>query len=69
MVKGRGCPNGKQQETMDTAEILFPTVAIESVLLTSTLDALEKRAVYITDIPGVYLNAEMNELVHTRLKG
>ena len=70
VVKGWGCDDGrKQRETMDKTEASSLTVAIKYVLLASTIDALEERAVCIMDIPEAYLNSNMDELVHARLEG
>jgi hypothetical protein len=56
MIKGRGCANGKQQrEYIDKEDANSPTVAIEAVLLSCIIDALEKRIVATVDIPGAFM--------------
>ena len=44
-------------------------MAIESVFLTSVVDAEEEREVVVTDVPGAYLNADMDEEVYMCLTG
>ena len=42
-IKGRTCADGrKQRETSEKQDVTSPTVALESVLLTSTVDAYEE---------------------------
>jgi hypothetical protein len=55
-IKGRGCADGrKQRETTTKEEASAPTVAIESVAT--------------VDIPGAFMHADMDEIVHVRLRG
>lgn len=62
-MKARGCADGwKQQETMEKEESASPTAATESVLLTSVIDAHEKRDVATLNIPGAFLHALNNDL-------
>jgi hypothetical protein len=69
-IKGRGCADGrKQREYLSKEEVSSPTVAIESVLLTCTIDALERRDVATVDIPGAFMQADMDEVVHMKLEG
>jgi hypothetical protein len=44
-------------------------VAIESVLLTCAIDALERRDVATVDIPGAFMQADMDEVIHMKLEG
>ena len=46
-----------------------PTVAIESVMLSCIIDAEEGRDVATVDIPGAFMQADMDELVHVKLEG
>jgi hypothetical protein len=50
-------------------ETSAPTVAIESMFLTSTIDAKERRYVVTTDIPGAFMQTDVDELIHVRLEG
>eukprot|EP00957_Ditylum_brightwellii_P054951 4164505-Ditylum_brightwellii.AAC.1 len=69
-IKGRTCADGrKQRETIAKEDAASPTVAPESVIITSVIDAKEGRDVATTDIPGAYLNAEMDEFVVMVLEG
>jgi hypothetical protein len=62
-IKGRGCADGrKQREYLTKEDTSPPTVSIESVLLSCTIDAKE-------DIPGVFMQTDMDEIVHMVLEG
>lgn len=47
----------------------FPTAALELVIITSVIDALEMRDAAINNILGAFLNGNMEELVHMKLEG
>jgi len=67
-VKGRGCADGRRQRIYSVkGEVSSPTVATESVLLTCTIDAFEGRDIATVDIPGTFLQADMEGIVHVRL--
>ena len=69
-IKARTCADGrKQREIHSKEECASPTVALESVFLTAVVDALERRDVATADIPGAYLNSDMDEVVHMVLEG
>ena len=52
-IKGRGCADGRKQRIhTGKEEKTSPTVATESVMLTSTIDAKEGRDMATVDIPG-----------------
>jgi hypothetical protein len=70
-VKGRGCANGRKQCAYTAREdAASPTVATESVFLTApVIDALEGRDVTVIDVPGAFMQADMDELVHERFTG
>jgi hypothetical protein len=40
------------------------TIATEVVFLTAVIDALEDRDVAVVDIPGAFMQRDLNELVH-----
>lgn len=50
-------------------ETSAPTVAIESLMLSCAIDAKERRQVATADIPGAFMQADMDEVVHMRLDG
>jgi hypothetical protein len=69
-IKGRTCADGrKQRETAEPGAATSPTVSLESVLITSTIEAYEGREVAVVDIPGAYLSADMDEEVIMLLRG
>jgi hypothetical protein len=69
-IKGRACADGrKQREESTKSDATSPTVALESVLITATIDAHEGRKVAIVDVPGEYLTADMDEKVFMCLRG
>jgi Reverse transcriptase (RNA-dependent DNA polymerase) len=69
-IKGRGCADGRKQRLYTAKEdASSPTVAIESILLSCVIDAKEQRHVATADIPGAFMQADMDEVVHMRLEG
>ena len=44
-------------------------MATESVFLTAVIDALEGRDVAVLDVPGAFMQADMDKLVHVRFTG
>jgi hypothetical protein len=69
-IKGRGCADGrKQREYITKEEASSPTVAIESVMLSCCIEAQENRDVATVDIPGAFMQAEIDETVHVKLEG
>ena len=69
-IKGRGCADGRPQR-LYTGKDESPskTVTVESVMLTSMVDAMERRDVATVDIPGAFLQTDMNELVYMVIRG
>lgn len=64
-VKGCICTNGtKQQEIKDYQEETLPKVMIDSVLITSAIKAAENCKVTMIDLPGAFLHAKMDDVVH-----
>jgi len=49
-------------------EVSSPTVSLEAMILSCTIDAGESRYVVVTDIPGAFLHVDMEENVHMLLK-
>ena len=69
-IKARGCADGRPQRAFTAKEdAASPTVATESVFLTCMIDALEARDVAIVDIPGAFMQANMDDEVFIRLVG
>jgi hypothetical protein len=55
-TKGRACADGrKQQEGSTKSDATSPTVSLEAVLITSTIDTFEGRDIAIVDVPGAFL--------------
>jgi hypothetical protein len=60
MIKGRGCADGRpQRDYMTKEDTSSPTVATEALLMTCLIDAIERRDVATLDIPGAFMQSEM----------
>ena len=69
-IKGRGCTDGRKQQVWTTKEdATSPTVSTEAVLLTSVIDAKERREVMTLDIPGAFMQGDQDETIHMKLEG
>jgi Reverse transcriptase (RNA-dependent DNA polymerase)/Zinc knuckle len=69
-IKGRGCADGRKQRIYTSKEeSTSPTVAIESVMLSCVIDAQEHRDVATADIPGAFMQADMDEIIFMKLHG
>jgi hypothetical protein len=70
-VKGRGCAGGcKQRRYPDQADAASPTVATEVVFLTAIIDALENRDVAVVNIPGAFMQVNLDDkTIHKCLTG
>jgi hypothetical protein len=69
-IEGRGCANGRKQRLYKNKdETSALTVAIESLMLSCIIDAKEKRTVVTADIPGAFMQADMDEIIHMKLVG
>ena len=69
-IKARGCADGrKQRESTNKEDAAAPTVAIESVMISAVVDAKEEQDVATIDIPGAFMQADMDELVHVKFEG
>jgi hypothetical protein len=70
IIKGGGCADRRKQQSLITKEnASSPTVSLESLLLTCVIDAMERRYAATADIPGAFMHADMDELVHIRFEG
>jgi hypothetical protein len=70
VIKVRSCTNGNpQREHIAKEEAAAPTIALESVFITSTIDAKESRKVVTVDIPGAFLHADNKDYVIMKMVG
>jgi hypothetical protein len=69
-IKARGCADGrKQRETTSKEDASAPTVSIEAVMLSAVIDSMEGRDVATVDIPGAFMQADIDEVVHVKFEG
>ena len=69
-IKGRGCADGRKQRAYITKEeSTSPTISTEAVFLTAVIDAWENRKVAVLDVPGAFMQVDMDELVHVQFEG
>jgi hypothetical protein len=70
-VKGRGCADGRKQRLLHKSkdETSSPTVRTESLLLSCVIDAEERRQVMTADVPGAFMQVDVDEVVHVRMVG
>jgi hypothetical protein len=58
----------KQREVSSKANTTSPTISLESVLTTATIDAFKHRDVDIVSVPGAYLTIDMDKEVFVCLR-
>jgi len=69
-VKASGCADGRPQQEYTTEEkVSSPTVSLEAMVLSCPIDKKEGRYLVMTDIPGAFLHAGMEDEVHMLLEG
>jgi hypothetical protein len=70
-IKGHGCMDGwgKQHIYEIKEETSAPTVSVESLFLSCMIDTKEHQKVITCDIPGAFMQADINEVLHVRLEG
>ena len=69
ITKGHGCADGpKQCLYMTEEENSAPTLLTESPMISCVIDAMENCDVAIVDIPGVFMQANMEGAVYVKLK-
>lgn len=69
-VKTWACVNGStQRDYIPKETTASPTIMTDSVMITSTIDAHERRRVVTLDIPGAFLHADLDEEVVMLLRG
>ena len=64
-IKAQGCADGqKQRGKIPPKDTTSLTISTEAVFLTAMIDALENRDVTVIDIPGAFMQANMdNEVI------
>lgn len=61
-IKGRGCADGrKQRHNFDKDSTSSPTISTEALFLVETVAAKESRRVTLVDVPGAYLQTELED--------
>ena len=61
-IKARGCADGRPQRIYTNKEdTSSPTISIEAMVLSCAMDAKENRYVVVSDSPGEFLHADMEE--------
>ena len=69
-IKGQGCADRRKQHVYKTKEeTSAPTVSIESLFLSCTIDAKEGWKVVTCDIPAAFMQTNIDEIIHVRLEG
>jgi len=69
-LKGRTCADGRKQRGYIAPEdTMSPTVSTEALMTTFMIDAKERRKVVTADVPGAFLHAKMDDLVHVVVEG
>ena len=69
-VKGHGCADGWKQRVYKTKEdASSSTISVEALFLTCLIDAMEGQSVATCDVPGAFLQADIDEQIHVHLDG
>jgi len=70
-IKARGCADGRVQRLWkEPGPVSSPTVRTESVFISLSIDASERRYVIVCDIPGAFfMQARIDEVVHVKFEG
>ena len=69
-IKGRACADGrKQRRYISKEETSSPTIQIESLILSLSIDAKEKRDIATANVVGAYLLTEMQEYTLIKVTG
>jgi hypothetical protein len=70
VIKVCSCAHGNpQREHIVKEEVVAPTIALESVFITSTIDAKESRKVVTVNIPGAFLHADNKDYIIMKMVG
>ena len=71
-VKGRGCADGRpQRDFIDKEDASSPTASTTAIMLSCLIDAIEERSVGVVDIPGAFLQCDLDpgDVTHVKLVG
>ena len=69
-IKARGCADGRPQRAyIPQEDARAPTVSTEAMFMTAVIDAMENRTVAVVDIPGAFMQADMDPGVYMRIDG
>ena len=69
-IKGRGCADGRKQRLWKSKdETSSPTISVEALFITCLIDAKEGRDIATCDVPGAFMHADIDEVIHLRLEG
>ena len=69
-IKARECADGRPQRVYKSKEKnSSPTVAVESIFITSAMEANEERDVAIVDVPGDFLQTKESDDTIIKLQG
>ena len=69
-IKARGCADGQPQRAyIPQEDARAPTISTEAVFMTAVIDAMENRTVAVVDIPGAFMQADMDPGVYMRIDG
>ena len=70
IIKGQGCAERRKQRAYTAKEdAASPTVANKAMFLMAVIDATEGRKVAVLNVPGAFMQEDMDELVHFRFTG
>ena len=69
-IKGRGCAYGRKQRLWKSKdETSSPTISVEALFITCLIDAKEGRDIATCDVPGAFMHADIDEVIHLCLDG
>ena len=69
-IKGRGCADGRKQRLWESKdETSSPTISVEALFTTCLIDAKEGRDIATCDVPGAFMHADIDEVIHLRKDG
>ena len=69
-IKARGCADGRPQRAyIPQEDARAPTISTEAMFMTAVIDAMENRTVAVVDIPGAFMQADMDPGVYMCIDG